>query len=92
MRILSLGVAMLLAVSACVKSDAAAVAATSTTAPADHRARTAALTANAMAANPAAADSILRASGYTKDGFEKLMYEIAADSAKSAEYAAARSR
>jgi hypothetical protein len=50
----------------------------------------AAATANAIKARPAAADSILAAAGYTRDSFQKLMYEIAADSAKSATYAAAK--
>lgn len=50
----------------------------------------AAMTANAIKARPAAADSILAASGYTRDSFQKLMYEIAADSTKSATYAAAK--
>jgi len=88
MRILFLGVATLLAASACTKADKGET----TSAPAPSRARTAALTANAIAANPAAADSILNAGGYTPDGFQNLMYEIAADSAMSAEYAGARVR
>ena len=50
----------------------------------------AATTAKAIEARPAAADSILTAAGYTRDSFQKLMYEIAADSAKSAAYAAAK--
>ncbi len=89
MRVLVLGVAAMLVVSACTKADqnTRTVAAA---APAPDRARRAALTANAMAANPAAADSILAAGGYTQAGFQKLMYEIAADSAMSAAYAGAR--
>jgi hypothetical protein len=54
------------------------------------RARAAAAVANAVRANPSRADSILGAAGYTADSFEKLMYTIAADSAQSAAYAAAR--
>lgn len=54
------------------------------------RARAAASIANAMAANPAAADSILTAGGHTRESFEALMYEIAADSVMSAAYAAAK--
>ena len=56
------------------------------------RATSAAAVANAIAANPTAADSILRAAGYSREAFEQLMYDIAADSAMSAAYAAARSR
>lgn len=54
------------------------------------RARSAATVANAIAANPARADSILQAAGYTRDSFQAVMYEIAADSAMSAVYAAAK--
>ncbi len=56
------------------------------------RARSAAAVANAIAAKPAAADSILRAAGYTREEFEKLLYDIAADSAMSAVYTAAKTR
>src|SRR5688500_6857226 len=56
------------------------------------RARSAAAVANAIAARPAAADSILRAAGYTREDFEQLMYDIASDSAMSAAYAAAKAR
>ena len=45
---------------------------------------------NALAANPAGADSILRANGHTADSFELLLFTIAADSVSSAEYAAAK--
>ena len=55
------------------------------------RARSAAVVANAIAAKPAAADSILRAAGYTAEEFEALMYRIAADSAMSAAYATVKS-
>jgi hypothetical protein len=54
------------------------------------RARVAATLANAMVANPSRADSIISAAGYTVESFERLMYEIAADSAQAAAYAAAR--
>ncbi len=54
------------------------------------RARAAATLADAMAADPSHADSILSAAGYTVESFERLMYEIAADSAQAAAYAAAR--
>jgi len=93
MRVLYLGLAALLSVSACAKDDKPASESGSATAttPAD-RARAAALTANAIEANPAAADSILKEGGYTRDGFQKLMYEIAGDSAMSAQYASAKAR
>ena len=72
-----------------VGTDTAAAAAPAADPSAD-RARAAAAVANAMAANPAAADSILTAAGYTRDSFQELMYDIAADSAMSAVYAAAK--
>jgi hypothetical protein len=90
MRYPSLMAVVLLATAACAggekKSDTTAVAA----APATNRARTAASVANAIEAKPASADSILRAAGYTRDSFQQAMYEIAADSAMSADYAAAK--
>jgi hypothetical protein len=93
MRILSIGLAIVLALSACAKADQPATSSTvSTTPTASDRVRTAAQTANALAANPTVADSILKANGYTADSFQKVMYEIAADSAMSADYAAARIR
>ena len=55
------------------------------------RARAAAAVANAIAAKPSAADSILRAAGYTPEEFERLLYDIAADSAMSAAYSTAKS-
>ena len=85
--------ALLLATAACAsgekKSDTTAVAAAAA-APANDRARTAASVANAIEANPAKADSILKAAGYTRDSFQQAMYEIAADSTMSADYAAAK--
>ena len=93
MRYPTVMTALLLATVACVsgekKSDTTVAAATSA-APADNRARTAASVANAIEANPAKADSILKAAGYTRDSFQQAMYEIAADSAMSADYAAAK--
>ena len=90
MRYTSVLTALLLATAACAsgekKSDTTAAAA----APGNSRARTAASVANAIEANPAKADSILGAAGYTRDSFQQAMYEIAADSAMSAEYAAAK--
>jgi len=89
MRYPSVMMAVLLATAACSAGeetrDTTAVAA-----PATNRARTAASVANAIEASPARADSILRAAGYTRDSFQQAMYEIAADSAMSAEYAAAK--
>lgn len=89
MRYTSVLTALLLATAACAsgekKSDTTAAAA-----PGNSRARTAASVANAIEANPAKADSILGAAGYTRDSFQQAMYEIAADSAMSAEYAAAK--
>jgi ABC-type glycerol-3-phosphate transport system substrate-binding protein len=93
MRILSMGIVIALAASACVKADQPATTTTVTSTPtASERAKSAAQTANALAANPSAADSILKVNGYTQDSFQKLMYEIAADSAMSADYSAARVR
>lgn len=95
MKVLWLGVALLLAATGCARGgeqpDAAVAAAAATAATAD-RAVAAAALADAIAANPALADSILSSAGYTPDGFQKLMYEIAADSAMSASYTAARRR
>lgn len=71
-------------------ADSTATAATTTTAPSEERARAAAAVSNAIAANPAAADSILSANGHTRDSFQQLMYDIAADSTLSASYAAAK--
>lgn len=56
------------------------------------RATVAAAVANAIAATPEKADSILGAAGYTAESFQQLMYQIAADSAMSAAYAAARTK
>ena len=94
MRTLSLGAAALLVLFACsgdgkVNDTTAAVPATPADASTGSRAQAAANVANAIRANPAAADSILTANGFTRDSFAELMYEIAADSALSATYAAA---
>ena len=51
---------------------------------------TAAHVSNAIKAHPASADSILKANGYTRESFEREMYDIAADSARSAAYVAAK--
>ena len=50
----------------------------------------AATVARAIDAAPASADSILSALSLTREGLDSLMYRIAADSVKSAAYAAAR--
>lgn len=49
----------------------------------------AAAAAKAIQADPAQADAALSAHGLTRDSFEALMYEIAADPEKSAAYRAA---
>ena len=87
-----LAVALLVAATACTEGRDRTDTAGATDTSAASRARNAARVANAIAARPAAADSILRAAGYTPEEFERLMYEIAADSAMSAAYAAAMSR
>ena len=97
MRYLILGAMTLLAAASCSRAedadtDTAAVAPAAGADSTSERARSAASLADAIAANPAAADSILRAAGYTREGFEALMYEIAADSAMSATFAAAKTR
>lgn len=92
MRYLCLGATMLLMAAACARGEKDADTAAVAAAPTADRSQRAASVANAIAANPSAADSILRAAGYTRDSFQKLMYEIAADSAMSAAYAAAKTR
>jgi hypothetical protein len=54
------------------------------------QATAAAMVSNAIAANPTKADSILQANGYTTESFQRAMYDIAADSAMSERYAAAK--
>ena len=66
-------------------SGATTAAVPATTSPAQ-----AAAISNALAANPAGADSILRANGHTAETFEQLLFRIAADSASAATYAAAK--
>ena len=92
MRSLYIGSLIVLA-AACgggVKS-ADSTAATSATTDADPAVK-AANVANAIAANPAGADSILTANGYTRESFDKQLLDIAADSAMSARYAAAKAK
>jgi len=92
MRALRFGAVLLLAAIGCGRGGEKANTTVSVATSAADRAVTAAAVANAIAANPSAADSILQAAGYTPAGFQELMYEIAADSAMSASYAAARTR
>jgi len=47
------------------------------------------MTAQAVQANPAVADSILVAHGLTRAGFDSLLYSLAADSALAREYSEA---
>jgi hypothetical protein len=81
--------AAVLLAAACAKGDSSGdtSAAASTTMDANAKA---AMVSDAIAANPSKADSILTANGYTKESFEREMYEIAADSSRSAAYAAAK--
>jgi hypothetical protein len=93
MRILTFAALTLLASGACSRADSTAdsTSAASATA-ADDPATKAAVVANAISANPASADSILTANGYTRDSFDKQLMDIAADSAMSARYAAAKTK
>jgi len=92
MRAWRFGAVLLLAAIGCGQGGEKADTTVSVATSATDRAVTAAAVANAIAANPSAADSILQAAGYTPAGFQELMYDIAADSAMSAAYAAARAR
>ncbi len=96
MRFPFIASAVLLTVIGCAGGERAesdtAVPATPSTSASEDRARAAATVANAIAANPAGADSILKAAGYTRDTFQTMMYEIAADSAMSVAYAVAKGR
>jgi hypothetical protein len=86
-----LAAALVLAV-ACAKGDTAADTAATAAAPTTDRATAAATISNAIAANPAAADSILTANGYTRETFQQALFDIASDSVQSATYAAAKAR
>lgn len=91
----SLYAVALLGVLACGRGDetadtSAALPADTAATPAEARGRAAATLANAIAAKPESADSILSAAGHDRDSYQALMYEIAADSASSAAYTAAR--
>lgn len=92
MRILTLATAAFL-LGACAKADTTndTTSATSATAT-DDPAVKAANVANAIAATPTGADSILKANGYTRESYDKQLLDIAADSAMSARYAAAKAK
>jgi hypothetical protein len=80
----ALGAGLILA-AACGRpggESASAAGGTSTTTPLDR----AVAVARAIQATPAAADSILAAHGLTRDGFDSLMYDIAADSSLARAY------
>ena len=93
MKAITLAALAILAVGACAKGDAGTdtTSATSATTTEDPAVK-AATVANAIGANPTAADSILTANGYTRDSFDKQLLDIAADSAMSARYAAAKGK
>jgi hypothetical protein len=94
-RILVLSGAVLLVAAAC-RGGGEAAKQEDTSAPITQQAalppdvQLAATVARAIDAAPASADSILSAHGLTRDGLDSLMYAIAADSAKTAAYTAAR--
>ena len=93
MRITTLAGIAFLAVGACAKGDGTADSTSIASGTAsDDPAVKAANVANAIAANQAGADSILTANGYTRESFDKQLLDIAADSAMSARYAAAKTR
>ena len=94
MKTLAITAALVL-LAACAKSDDSAgssAGSTTAAAPEADRAAAAAAVSNAIAANPGKADSILQANNMTRESFDQAMYEIAADSALSARYAAAKAR
>ena len=84
--------ALLVLVAACAGSEQTADTTAAAQAGSADRATKAAAVSDALAANPAQADSILSANGFTREQFQKEMYEIAADSSLSAAYAAAKTR
>ena len=93
MRQMPLTAVLFLCVAACARDKAANTANQSgASAAGADRAAAAAAIANAVAAKPAAADSILKANGQTTESFQALMYDIASDSAMSVRYAAARKK
>lgn len=93
MRHVSLTALLLLSVASCSSDKTADTAMQASASASDSgRAIAAAAIANAIAAKPAAADSILKANGHTSDSFQTLMYDIASDSAMSAAYAAKKKK
>jgi hypothetical protein len=58
--------------------------------PLDPKVEQAVTVANQIAANPGNADTILADAGLDREGFEKLLYEIARDPELSKSYAVAR--
>ena len=93
MRYISSLAAVLLVLAACSRSDSGTLDTSASTASSTaDRTTTAAMVANAIKANPAGADSILKANGYTADSYQREMYAIAADSQRSAAYADARKK
>lgn len=88
-RLASIAAIVLLA--ACAKADRTEGDTSMATAAApDNADAKAASVSDAIASNPAAADSILTANGYTRESFERELFAIAADSSRSAAYAAAK--
>jgi hypothetical protein len=80
-RRLALGTALTLA-AACSHSEGSAAGRGSDMTTVDH----AVALARAIRAHPTAADSILAAHDLTRDAFDTLMYDIAADSALARAY------
>jgi hypothetical protein len=91
MKMIRVSALLLIGLTACARNEGAATdtAATAAAAADDRGARAAAIS-NAIQANPAAADSILKANNLTAEQFDRMLYDVAADSAQSAAYAAAR--
>lgn len=87
MRTLVFAAALLAA--ACAAKDEAPMADTASTAPGGDVAL-ALRVAGGLEAAPTMADSVLGANGLTRAGFDSLLYRIAADSAMSAAFSAAR--
>jgi hypothetical protein len=90
MKAIYVGSLVVLSAIGCARGDGSADSATMA-GNADPAQRAAGV-ANAIAANPAGADSILTAAGFTRESFDKQLLDIAADSAMSARYAAAKGK
>lgn len=92
MTITRVSALLLVALAACARTEPPATdsAASSAAAATLDRGSRAAAISNAIAANPAAADSILKANNLTAEQFDRMLYDIALDSTQSAAYAAAR--